>query len=272
MGDVGIQISQPFKSVDSAADYEFLFNSAYPSLSVAYEETVTTALATSGNTILPTITHNLGYVPLTMMWTTLGDTSSTNMVDFRYPYITSTQAYGDTFSLGSFSDPTTGAPYATDQTAYFHFKCYNVDMTVQKTYDFIKIAGASVNYDPDIGMKIAKEGKDIDSGDMRDFILHTRCQAPLLLSVVTQESQQGTPGNFTITYNNPSGYTPWVFGFASNTSTDSQYDPAYLRAGSPPRMYFNNASSFTVNYQGSKAALVVLRDPLFAATDLNVSY
>lgn len=268
MGDVGIQISQPFTSVENAADYQFLFNSAYPSVAIVYEETVTTTLTSTNYT--PTITHNLPYPPLVMMWTTINGVN----LDFRVPHITTTQAYADAVTYGSFTDPTTGEPFGTDVVATFHFKCYNIDLTKEREYEFIKVAGDSVNYDPNVGMKIVKEGKDIDSTDLRDFILHTRAQAPLILSVITEASQREvTPGYlYEISYTNPAGYMAWVFGVADTTFTPGVYDWANIFAPSPPGLFIENSQTFKVQYTGTKAALVVLRDPLFAATDIDVSY
>ena len=204
-----------------------------------------------------------------MMWTTINGYN----VDFRVPHITTTQAFGESFALSSFTDPTTGLPFATDQPAVFHFKCYNIDLSKQADYTFVKNPGNSFNYSPDIGMKLVKEGKSIDSTDLRDFILHTRAQAPLVLTVITEKSQTGSAGNYNISYTNPAGYVAWAFGMADNPATPGQYDWANLMAGSPPRLYFENGGTrFRVNYQGTKACLVVLRDPLFAATDVNVSY
>ena len=267
MGDVGIQISQAFTSVENAADYQFLFNSAYPSVAIVYEETVTVTLTSSG--YVPTISHGQTYPPLVMMWTTINGYN----LDFRVPHITSTQAFGDSFSYSSFTDPTTGDPFGTDVEATFHFKCYNIDLTKEREYEFIKIAGDSVNYDPDVGMKIVKEGKSIDSTELRDVILHTRAQAPLLLSVITEASQtEVSAGLYEVSYTNPAGYVAWIFGVASNVATPEQYDWANLNNSSPPQLLINSAGKFTLQYQGTKAALVVLRDPLFAATDVSVSY
>jgi hypothetical protein len=267
MGDVGILISQPNTSVESAADYQYLFNSAYPSIKVEYEESVTGTLLTSGNTILPSINHGLDHPPMTIMFTSLGGI----MVDFRLAYVDSTRAFSDTFNLASFSDPLNdGAPYSADQDVVFHFKCYNVPLDIEQDFELIKSPGGEFPYDPDFGMKIVKEGKDINSTDMRDFIVHTRCQSPLLLKVLTEESQTNpVPPYFDISYNNGNRGITWVFGYGKNP-VDDWYRWAAMTSGSPPELNISG-TTFTVN-TAQAGALIILRDPLFAADDIEVTY
>jgi len=260
MADVGLKISQPLYDANTAADYQLLFNSSWPSVTIGYESTQTIALASGG--VTPTFTHDLNFPPFSMMWTTINGM----MVDFRLPYLSSTTVYGDSFNGGSFG-------VADGTLATFHVKCYNIDISAERDYTFVKSPTSSFTYNPDFGIKIAREGEDIDSTDMRDFILHSRCQAPTILSVVT-DSVVHSPadGTLDISYTNPAGYTAWVFGYGKDIFDSNKWNPAGLYSAAAPRIFLDTDSLFRLNTLSAGGSLIVLRDPLFAATNTVVTY
>ena len=268
MGDYGLKISQPFYDVTSAADDKMIFSSAWPTLPIAAETTLVSSSygGTSDFTNAGlSFSHNLGFVPFTITWATVASTGKT----YRY-----------------FSGPTTFQPVSFDKTNVYvnpstdwssiHVVCYNIDIATDVEYPYIKTSGATALYDDSFGIKIAKDGKDITSNDMRDFILHSRCQSPQVLAIKTLKS----PGSGALT---TFSYTPtvssplWAFGYAGSSSGSYYWVAPYNQ--SPPKFVIiantDGTYTYTISYLPagvSFLSLVILRDPMFSSNSLAVSY
>jgi hypothetical protein len=258
--DYGIKVSKPFHNVLTAGDADMLFSSSWPSLPVAYETTQEDKTGTF------TVTNPLGFVPFFQVWRfkdgvskryALGAGDSISNVQVTSTEVSITEDFLD--------------PGAAD----YHIKLYNINLSVAKIYDFTRPpATSSVDYSPDYGIKVTKEGRDIESTDLRDFILHSRAQSPQILSVVTQASAV----NNKISFTDPQGYTAWVFGFIRTAATGAYRFVPYF-AQSYPSIQFSQSGglytysiTYTPGFGDDGATLVVLRDPMFAATDIAASY
>lgn len=71
MGDWGIKVSLPGKSVYSTNPQDFVFHSKYGSVKIAQEppnKGVLTATVNGNSTLTVTIAHNLGFIPLAMVF------------------------------------------------------------------------------------------------------------------------------------------------------------------------------------------------------------
>lgn len=248
----GIRITQVGISEPYAADYQFVFNSDWPSLAIAFDQVVTVAAAGVGQ-----VTHGLGFFPLTMAWYSVGGVSvgrfyATTSFDKQKVYIDNTLNTSD---------------------VTVDIKCYNVDISVSKDYTLPQFPLFKTPYDPTTGIKVVKYGKSIASDDLRDFILHSRAQSPALLSLQTQSQGVRTGFVTNIAYTNPAGYTPWILGFINTDGTSKTYQcfppgssqntPAFFQLG---------AKSVVSLVPGTVASLVVLRDPLVVANTLRVIY
>lgn len=261
MSEAGIIITQPGVDVSTAADYQMLFNSNWPSLQIAFEKVIT---VTAGN-VSPPIPHGLTFTPLTMTWFLVNGISVGRF--YGVTTFDSTNVYIDN-SLNT-----------SDVVA--SIKCYNLDITVNADYTNPLPPTFKLPYDPDYGIKIAKNGKNITSTDLRDFILHSRAQSPAVLHVGTVNQVYATDPNFTgtnIQYTNPAGYVPWVLGFASLTSNTSIYQayppgnnqsfPAFVQIGATSYILPSSLGSGTF----TNGSLVVLRDPLLIPNTLRIQY
>jgi hypothetical protein len=263
MADYGLKISQPFYDATKAADSNLIFNSSWPTLPIAAEATfVSSAYGGTYDFSISSLswTHGLGFSPLVVAWATRVSDGNT----IRY-FITSdtTKAY---------LNPNTGLKS-------IHVVCYNIDITVAKDYPYLKTSGSTALYDNDYGIKIAKEGADITSTDMRDFILHSRCQSPQVLAIVNQDTAVLSAlggGTYDIFYTPPVATTLWAFGFVAFGDSKYQYVDYYSQ--STPRLFVNSNSDGTYTYQlnfggsPSTASLIILRDPMFTSNTVNVSY
>lgn len=260
--DFGIKVSQSGYNAFTAPDYALAFSSSWPQLPIAAEFIQTIAPFNGGGapyTYNPiTFTHKLGYPAFARVWISgTGTGLSTGHVA------------GDVYNLKTSTNSVTySSPASTnnlsDRITVF-IRVYALNITQAVSYAYKQPPVISTPYDPNYGIKIVKEGKDIASKDMRDFILHSRCQSPQVDSVLI-----GTSGQ-TISYTNTTGYTNWVFGFGSFNSGTS-FVPARTDATqSPPQLTISN-NVYSIGASGMIPIIVVLRDPLFVANQVEVTY
>lgn len=282
----GIYITQIGVSVQSAADYQFVFNSSWPSLAIAFDTVVN--LAINQNITIP---HNLEFIPFTegMLLDINGNSLgrifaiSENFLDYQS-------------SVGLSFDKINVYLVGSSTTAYqVNIKCYNLDITKQTNYTLPQFPTFKQPYDPSTGIKVSKFNKGITSTDLRDFILHSRAQSPAVLAVVTQASPS-LPGatTGTVAFLNPTSkaqvsnhsvtYIPWTFAFYSSDGiTYFPLAPGNQQSGANFQLTqnINGFDGITVSGSGAVLAntnpgafgtLVVLRDPLITPTNIEHLY
>lgn len=280
--NVGIKISNPSYDANTCADYQLLFNSNWPSVGIAYENYQSVPY---NGQVSVTFNHNLGYVPYAMGWFTI---DGVNSGDCQGGW-TSLQVDSETITVGyepDFQSPGFGDAYGimdSGQPMTFSVKCYNIDLTQSANFTSeIPPQAGNVPYDPNFGLKLAKQGRDINSNDLRDFIIHTRGQAPAVLSVLTQANsvptQNGPAGTLDIAYTNPAGYTAWIFPYAISTRANGS--TFYQQIGVGGQITNQNqgpvceidGATFTMNVPPTGGTMLVLRDPMFAANKIFATY
>jgi hypothetical protein len=233
-------------------DYQLLFNSAWPSITVAFQKIIPNVTAFS----TVTVNHNLGFPPFIRCWIiTAGVCTGTNFTDFSFDSTTVSVTNNDTVDHN------------------YIIVCYNVNLLNDATYKLLKPPASSRPYSPNYGLKVLKPGKDAKSKDLRDYVLHTRAQSPALLAVATQTRAVLNGSQYDLKYTNTEGYTAWIYGFYLSAS-GSKWVAATLYGQSLPSLFVDNTSTFRLTYPNvnDKATLVVLRDPLFAANSIQASY
>ena len=257
----GIKISQPGFDVRTCKDYELIFNSSWPTLSIVFDKTVSFTTDGFGNYIMP---HNLGFVPLAMAWEFTDSTMTVSAGRF-FPGVDTKNLY-----FGSLN---------TSTTYYFNVKCYNLDITQPQNYTYLQPPAINQPYDKTYGIKVVKQNESMLSQDQRSFILHSRSAGPQVLAVVTKVTTDPF-GSQALIYQNPQGYTPWVFGYAylNNFFFGNIYQWAPPVSQAYPKLNINvdapNTSSIIIipvngAYIGS---LIVLRDPLFVPNTVQAVY
>lgn len=253
LNDYGVKIAKPGFDVATAGDIDLIFSSTWPSLTVAFETTV------SGGT---DVAHGLGFAPFTIAWAINGGISQMGAATEPAPNVDATNVY--------LSDP--GSIW--DTASQVHVKCFNIDLAEDVEYDVLTPPAV---YDgstsPDFGIKISKEGYDArDETDLRRFILHSRAQAPLVLAVRTQATSVFTDK---VRYTSPLGYTSWVFGYVKSTGglfrNTAYFSQAYPKLNVDDTNFIYEQQWLTAAGDDG-ATIVVLRDPMFAGTDVSASY
>ena len=81
MGDYGVSVSKPGKDVTSVEPRDFVVNSKYTAIKIVQDSLGTITVGTAG--AYGTITHNLGFVPMIMLYTEL--TPNSDQWYFSYP-------------------------------------------------------------------------------------------------------------------------------------------------------------------------------------------
>ena len=260
VNDEGIKISAPFYDVNTAGDINLLFSSSWPSIAVGFEKT----FILNASDFNRPIAHGLGFPPLTMIFRADSNRGYQTLLDA--PDVDSTNVYVTQWDF----------PGAN---RLVHLVCYAVDLSANQTFPFIQQPlGTAKSYDPNYGIKLAKEGYDVSDADLRHFLIHSRTRSPLILS---QQAVADNVNSKTLSYTNPAGYLPWVFGYGSTLiggdTSKPAYTPAYVMSQAYPRLVVDTTSGYTMSVQnmpgqGGLASLIVLRDPLFAGTTEQVTY
>lgn len=273
--DFGIKISQPGFSATNAPDYNLAFSSSWPQMSIVVDYVTTiTATLVSGTWTYPAVTvqHNLGFYAFTRAYVSGGN--------FETGIISNNFTVPDNDNLYIQDNQTQWLPSVTPTsgtTITVNIKIYNINLLKFVTYPYKQPPIIAQPYDKDYGIKIVKENKSIDSNDLRDFILHSRAQSPQIDSVNVDPSFAQ--------YTNTTGYINWVFGFGFNTNAPNLNLSAVIAppdgAQALPWMRINRDGSFNFkpnfysvsNFAagGGAASLVVIRDPLFVAQNIEVT-
>lgn len=268
VNDYGIKITKPGFDVATAGDADLIFSSSWPSLPIVTETTIGSLSSFNGGSF----THGVGFAPFTQVWRTrAGATQRTGLNNGALSGVDDTDIVIDSGNISLTAlDP---FQLSAELVYNYHIKCYNIDLSVEKEYPILTDQTTQASTSRDYGIKVVKEDEDIDSTDMRDFILHSRCQSPLILAVKTQESASGT----TVSYTETIGYRSWVFGYVRDSNNAYRFAPYFAQAY-PITSITSSGGVYTYSVQylaaagDTGASLVILRDPMFAATNVEASY
>jgi hypothetical protein len=191
----GLKIALPGYDAQTAPDYDLSFSSNWPMLQVVktFNYTVTSADVTTADPAFGstnpvaavTFFHNLGYYAFADVWQYSSDSRFTNVVaerlNSRYGY----QLYFGKNSIkvpvADLFDSTVLLPAGT----VISIKVYTFDFTQAFSYAAVLPPVGPSTYDPHVGIKIVRPGRDITSRDLRNFIFHSKGSAPQILTVLT---------------------------------------------------------------------------------------
>lgn len=267
--DVGLKISKPGYDAKRTVGQNLLYNSSWPTLAVAFETTIPNPLTGGGATGL--VAHNLQFPPFTFVWAIGADPSGLTgaISERRIPGAADVDSTNVYLKVGGLSGIETDFLYTATK---LHIKSFQLDLS--KDIDYILAPGETFKtpYDNNFGIKVPKLNKDVNSTDLRNFAVHSRCQGALVLAVKTQDTND--PANPTTTqYTNKFSSPVWVYGFVRGTS--GKYKWAALGGQAYP---ITKTDGFITNLAYIGAAgdngvtLVILRDPMFAPNAVIATY
>lgn len=271
LATVGFKISQPGYDANRTGGQNMVFDSSWPSLPIAFETTIPNTITGTGSTA--SIPHGLKFAPFVMIWAYAPDPSGIGNVGVRFI------AAADTTNIYLNGNTISTPPF---NATILKIRAFQLDLS--KDIDYTLAPGDTFNqaYDSNFGIKVVKPQKDINSKDMRDFALHSRCQSPLILAVKTQATSAAANPNV-VQYTSKLNYAVWVYGFIKIGSTlagslgvpANTYYPAPYYSQAYPRTFtdgFKTYIIFNTSPADNGATLVILRDPMFSATPITAQY
>lgn len=250
VNDYGIKISKIGFNALTASDKDLIYNSSWPSVQIIK------VIECDG--VTNKYKHNLTFPPFALLLSPSGGMDNLPVDEIN---IYSSGAVGDSIII------------------------YNINLTIDVEYPYTTQQSENILYDYDYGIKMVKPDKNINSTDMRDYILHTRCGSPMILAVKTQETV--SPNNPTIVqYTNKIGYPTLNFGYVRvsvnntlgsiNYDGNSRYYPAPLQSQAFPWTVTDGIITYESFSNGSPtdgATLVILRNPVISSTNsVSVTY
>jgi hypothetical protein len=241
--DIGVKVSQIGWDINKAGDANLYFSSSWPLLKIEKTDVVSVGSV---------VNHSLQYPPFALAW---------NPIDG----LTICKANSKTITIPTSPSSTT--------SRYFIFR-----LPLNKSYQSPIVRAPlqpSQNADHNFGIKCAKEGKNNNSHDYRDYTIHSSLRSPTLHAVLFEAltTLPATGGQFSMRWKPDLPYNPVYFAFFS---TDKEnFTPLSTIAQQPPKVWVGNyttdGSIFIAN-GGTKGygTLVILKDPLDSVYKIEV--
>lgn len=256
--DYGIKISKAGHDAITSADNDLLFDSAWPSLQI-----VKVLPAVEGDVVA----HNLGFPTAAFV---MGGTG------------------GFSVMFGMDTDDTNVYVHGLSGDTSATLVIYRLDISTDVEYPYTSTQSESTIYNKDYGIKMVKSGLDIESTDLRDYLIHSRCGSPLILAVKTQATvnpvNPSTIIQYTSTIGYPTlnfGYVGAIYGSAISGMTGVFYGHrAYRFAAQQSQtdiVAFTDGFSVSVSTSNpttdNRGSVVCLRSPMIALTNsVSVNY
>jgi hypothetical protein len=199
MADYGIKVSLTGYDVKTAADYQLLFSSGWPVLKIHAQGSFTVPDAGTDVTIFQ---HGLNYPPMFLVY----DTGNNRSQLMWYPvYMNNTELkwYG------------AGTGMSGTRTLYYYI--FRHDMTKNFTGTLLKSTEGSKTIGGQFGFKIAKPGKNVNSADYRDYVIHSSARS---LQIHKMVNFIGTGISWSKTISHGLGYEPFFLLYAYNSLYD----------------------------------------------------
>lgn len=226
MANFGIKTSQSTFDVEETADFNLLMSSAFPLLKVA--KIGHTTISGTANSVV--YNHGLGYEPMFLIFDSSGTPVSGKNAFKSYGVVYNGSAGGylavNSTNLQFF---TLGVGSGDVSFTYVVFR-----QKLTENFRSTKLSGNSRQtlVDNDFGIKVAKEGKSVDSDDLRDYALHSNTRSPLINSVVhgslSTATAHAVAGATGLVDQHDLGYTPLAYFYINYGANDSAtYDTGY---------------------------------------------
>lgn len=201
----GVKVSREGYGANTASDKQLAFSSDWPLLPIEAEGSFEV-----NNTLTAPVTiynHNLGYPPIFRIY------FQSDFYDANYYSLG-----GDPNRIGSNcgvdnSNLVWSDVWYSDIPAHIYWKIYRRSLTQNETTTNINLVDETKNSAGDYGFLISKVGKNVFSGDLRDFNLRSDMR-PLM---VNSSKFTTTPG-YSISLTHNLGYLPmyWIYYYSSD--------------------------------------------------------
>lgn len=167
MGNIGAKVSRINADVSTVSDDQLVYSSSWPSAKILFSG-LATVDAGSSHTI---VTHGLGYEPMFLIYRVSGATSEFS-------------SYGSIFdgsAVASVGVNSSELKYFASGfgsgNVSFYYIVLDIPLLTDFTADILNTSpdlSAPIGVGPgDYGIKVALDGRSVDSTDLRDFAVHS---------------------------------------------------------------------------------------------------
>jgi hypothetical protein len=264
VGDFGVKVSLPGQDVNSAPDSQLLFNSSWPNIkiykNIFFPTTTTAPTKTINGMTLPIIYHHgLGFVPAVIPYGNSNLNNGQGALGYqKYADINRQNIAVDNQNV--YYIPSGGPAGHPDIGVMILY------LDIESPYQSPNInsgTSSNISLDKDFGIRMSKDGYDIKSNDMRDYIIHSSSRSPLLHEVVpgitTGDSFFQT---FSYTYDLP--YNPIFLAFAELIYSGTLLNNLYVSINGYGGLS-TTGNTITIELGGAhgsqRTSLVILKDP-----------
>lgn len=262
MANPVVKLAQPGFDVLTAGDENLIYSSKWPLLEIYKQDTAT--LIANQNSVITT--HDLGFPPVFFYFANVPESAWQNFgpVGFKRRAEFFGTIGGGTLGCdeGQITHTRQAGGSTTGQVQFYYY-IFALDLSVQYDAPIIKVGSISGGNDGDFVFKIAKEGKDVDSNDLSDFVLHSRARSPLIHSV------NPTPGavkDFVVRHN--LGYNPMFFAYQK---LNGKYTMIPTGVGGTTSLS-SDENKITFQDSGAKElSIVILKDPFLIDYSVRVN-
>jgi len=255
----GAKVSRQGFDVRTCADQELLYSSEFPLLKLHESGTYTIV---NGAGVTTMVTHNLGYFPV---FTIFNDSKADIGVNTN---TSSFKSYGKDVYWA-----TTSALVIDNDIAYAYgartirYNIYRQDMFTAVDYGSILTTASTKGATDNFGIKVAKEGKSINSSDYRDFAIHSSLRSLLINKVIVHDHTfDSTPSSPLFTEAHGLTYPPLFLSFEKMDIDDAKAFSIYSADGPFFAADNTNINAYSTagqyNSSDSLISFVVFKDPI----------
>jgi hypothetical protein len=258
-----VKLAQRGYDVKTAGDENLTFNSQWPTLKIYSDGPFTIGDVTQNTRITG---HDLGFPP--MFWFYANSSIQTWLGSGAITTERRSEFFGPIGSLNGIKVNdgemifTPGG--SLTGSLQIHYYILGVDLSTPYVAPIIKVGAQSSARATNRVFKIAKEGKDARSTNLRDFIIHSRARSPMLHSV---NVSPGAVTEFTVEHG--LGYVPMFFGYIKE---DGYYTLLPTGTGGSTTLTSTEDTVTFTDTSPKELTIVVLKDPFIIdyRVDINV--
>lgn len=263
MGNPVVKLAQPGYDVKTAGDENLIYSSNWPLLEIYAQDSATLDVTT--NNLLAR--HDLQFPPMfwyfantdVTAWENFGNILPARRSEFFGPIGDGTLS----MDAGKLQYKANSFPLTAGIVRLYYY-IFAVDLTVQFNAPIIKVGSIAGGNDDTFVFKVAKNGKDVNSNDLSDYVLHSRARSPILHSV---NPSPGVVRQFIV--NHGLGYVPMFFPYVKNA--DGSYTLLPTGLGGTSNLTSDEQNIIFNDTGGKELTIVVLKDPFLIDYSIRVN-
>lgn len=247
-----VKLAQQGYDVNTAGDENLIYSSKWPLLKIYKQGSFVISSVTQTFVIAE---HDLGFAP--MFWF-FANTDVSSWAGLTISRDTRSEFFGP-IGDGALAIDSTKLTYTassfpfTSGPSEIYYYIFAIDLTKQFDAPIINVGGLQSGRRGRV-FKIAKEGKDISSDNLEDFVIHSDARSPLIHSVNPGVVRGG---RFAVYHN--LGYNPMFFIYSKSGTGYTML--ATSSGGSTSTSVDKEKIEFSESSDGRELTIVVLKDP-----------